>query len=85
MYLGRTVFSQVMDTLPLRRFHACVKRSAGNHKVEAFTCRCNPPQNDSRPFIFICPEQGELALKVFELSQTLKEKWLTADYRAKRR
>jgi len=30
-------------------------------------------------------EQGELALKVFELSQTLKEKWLTADYRAKRR
>ena len=30
-------------------------------------------------------EHGELALKVFELSQTLKEKWLTADYRAKRR
>ncbi|MGB1123678.1 MAG: recombinase zinc beta ribbon domain-containing protein [Phycisphaeraceae bacterium] len=30
-------------------------------------------------------EQGEVALKVFELSQTLKDKWLTADYRAKRR
>jgi len=30
-------------------------------------------------------EKGEVALKVFELSQTLKEKWLTADYRAKRR
>lgn len=30
-------------------------------------------------------EQGEIALKAFELSQTLKEKWLTADYRAKRR
>ncbi|WP_145027470.1 recombinase family protein [Caulifigura coniformis] len=30
-------------------------------------------------------EIGELASKVFELSQTLREKWLTADYSAKRR
>ena len=30
-------------------------------------------------------ERGEIAMKVFELSQTLKEKWLEADYRAKRR
>ena len=30
-------------------------------------------------------ENGEIALKAFELSQTLQEKWLTADYRAKRR
>ena len=30
-------------------------------------------------------EAGEIALKAFELSQTLKDKWLTADYRAKRR
>ena len=30
-------------------------------------------------------ETGEIALKAFELSQTLKDKWLTADYRAKRR
>lgn len=30
-------------------------------------------------------ELTELALKVFELSQTLTEKWLTADYAAKRR
>ena len=30
-------------------------------------------------------EQAEIALKVFELSQTLKEKWVGADYRAKRR
>jgi len=30
-------------------------------------------------------EQGEIAVKAFELSQTLKEKWFTADYRAKRR
>lgn len=30
-------------------------------------------------------ETSELAIKVFELSQTLKDKWLTADYSAKRR
>ncbi len=30
-------------------------------------------------------ENGEIVIKAFELSQTLKEKWLTADYQAKRR
>ncbi|WP_146586341.1 recombinase family protein [Posidoniimonas polymericola] len=30
-------------------------------------------------------ENGQVALQAFELSQTLKEKWLTSDYRAKRR
>ena len=30
-------------------------------------------------------ETGEIALKAFELSQTLKAKWLMSDYRAKRR
>ena len=30
-------------------------------------------------------EVGEIAVKAFELSQTLKQQWLTADYRAKRR
>ena len=30
-------------------------------------------------------ETAELALKVFELSQTLRQEWLTADYAAKRR
>ncbi len=29
-------------------------------------------------------ELGEIAIKAFELSQVLREKWLTADYRAKR-
>ena len=29
-------------------------------------------------------ETAELAIKAFELSQGLEEKWLTADYRAKR-
>ena len=30
-------------------------------------------------------ETADLAMKVFELSQTLKQQWLTADYAAKRR
>jgi hypothetical protein len=29
-------------------------------------------------------ENGDVAVKAFELSQTLKDKWLTADTRAKR-
>jgi site-specific DNA recombinase len=30
-------------------------------------------------------ENGELAVKVFELSQTLRQQWLSADYATKRR
>jgi uncharacterized protein YoxC len=30
-------------------------------------------------------ENADLAAQVFELSQTLREQWLTADYAAKRR
>jgi LPS O-antigen subunit length determinant protein (WzzB/FepE family) len=30
-------------------------------------------------------EMADLAVKAFELSQTLREQWLTADYAAKRR
>jgi len=38
MYVGQTIFSQVLEHLPLRRFHTCVKRYRGNHKVHRFTC-----------------------------------------------
>ena len=38
MYAGRTIFAQVMDVLPLRRFHTWVKRYRGNRKVKDFTC-----------------------------------------------
>ena len=38
MYSGRIVFTQVMDYLPLRRFHTCVRRYDGNRKVKTFTC-----------------------------------------------
>ena len=38
MNTGRTVFSQIMDFLPLRDFRKCVKRYRGNHKVQTFSC-----------------------------------------------
>ena len=38
MNLGRTVFAQVMDFLPLNRFRRCVKRYRGNYKVRTFSC-----------------------------------------------
>ena len=38
MNSGRTVFSQIMDFLPLREFRKCVKRYHGNYKVQKFSC-----------------------------------------------
>ena len=38
MNSGRTVFSQVMDFLPLREFHQCVERYRGSYKIKGFTC-----------------------------------------------
>ncbi|MBA7530025.1 IS4 family transposase ISDpr1 [subsurface metagenome] len=38
MNTGRTVFSQIMDFLPLWDFRKCVKRYRGNHKVQKFSC-----------------------------------------------
>lgn len=35
---GRTLFSQVMDFLPLRRFHTCVRRYRGDRNVQTFSC-----------------------------------------------
>ncbi len=35
---GRTVFSPLMDFLPLHRFRPCVERYGGNYKVQSFTC-----------------------------------------------
>jgi hypothetical protein len=35
---GRTVFSQLMDFLPLHRFRQCVERYGGNDKIQSFTC-----------------------------------------------
>lgn len=38
MHLGRTVFAQLMDFLPLSDFRACVTRYDGDYKVRSFSC-----------------------------------------------
>jgi len=38
MNLGRTIFAQIMDTLPLEEFRRCVARYRGDYKVQSFSC-----------------------------------------------
>jgi hypothetical protein len=38
MNVGRTVFAQVMDFVPMHDFHQCVKRYDGSYKVQKFSC-----------------------------------------------
>ncbi len=38
MYTGRTVFSQIMDALPMNEFRCCVDRYSGDYKVQSFSC-----------------------------------------------
>ena len=38
MYQGQTVFSQVMNFLPQKKFRQCVNRYRGNYRVRSFTC-----------------------------------------------
>ena len=38
MNQGKTIFSQVMDFLPLKKFRQCVNRHKGNYRVRSFTC-----------------------------------------------
>ncbi|MBT8356835.1 MAG: IS4 family transposase [Desulfobacterales bacterium] len=38
MYTGQTVFSQIMDLLPIKKFRRCVDRYNGNYRVRSFTC-----------------------------------------------
>ena len=38
MNTGRTLFSQVMEFLPLHEFHKCVERYRGEYKVQSFSC-----------------------------------------------
>ncbi len=38
MYKGQTVFSQIMDFLPIKKFRQCVSRYNGNYRVRSFTC-----------------------------------------------
>lgn len=38
MHVGKLVFSQLMDHLPLHTFRRCVSRYRGHHKVKSFSC-----------------------------------------------
>jgi hypothetical protein len=38
MNLGRTIFAQLMDLLPLHEFRRCVDRYDGDYKVQSFSC-----------------------------------------------
>lgn len=38
MFAGSTIFSQLMDILPWRRFQTCVSRYKGDYKVKTFKC-----------------------------------------------
>jgi hypothetical protein len=35
---GQTIFSQVIDFLPWKKFRQCVNRYNGNHRIRSFTC-----------------------------------------------
>lgn len=38
MYAGTTIFAQIMNILPWRRFQTCVARYQGDYKVKTFKC-----------------------------------------------
>ncbi|HET9786219.1 MAG TPA: IS4 family transposase [Pyrinomonadaceae bacterium] len=38
MYVGKLIFAQVMEHLPLHTFRRCVARYNGEHKVKQFSC-----------------------------------------------
>ena len=38
MNLGRTIFAQLLDFLPLHEFRKCVHRYRGNYKIQRFSC-----------------------------------------------
>ena len=38
MNCGRTIFSQLMDFVPIHEFRQCVKRYRGSYKIKSFSC-----------------------------------------------
>src|SRR5258707_10832379 len=38
MNSGKTIFSQLMDFLPIYEFRKCVERYKGNYKLKSFSC-----------------------------------------------
>ncbi|MCG2831130.1 MAG: DUF4372 domain-containing protein [Desulfobacteraceae bacterium] len=42
---GQTIFSQVIDFLPWKKFRQCVNRYNGNHRIRSFTCYNQLPRH----------------------------------------
>ena len=38
MYIGQTIFSQIMDFVPIKKFRRCVDSYNGNYRIRSFTC-----------------------------------------------
>ena len=38
MNSGKTIFSQLMDFLPMYEFQKCVERYNGHYKIKSFSC-----------------------------------------------
>ena len=38
MYLGKTLFAQIMDFLPWKTFHRIVDRYSGDHRTRSLSC-----------------------------------------------
>jgi len=38
MNIGKTVFAQLIDFLPIHEFRRCVARYRGSHKIKSFSC-----------------------------------------------
>ena len=38
MHVGRTVFAQMMELLPVRALHRCAARYGGDHKARSLRC-----------------------------------------------
>jgi len=38
MHIGKIVFSQVIEHLPMHTFRRCVQRYDENHKIKSFSC-----------------------------------------------
>ena len=38
MYIGKTLFAQVMDFLPWKTFHRIVDRYGGDHRMRSLSC-----------------------------------------------
>ena len=38
MNTGKTIFTQLMDFLPIKEFRSCVERYNGNHHIRSFSC-----------------------------------------------